>query len=247
MQTKGCLRRQPTSRESKFSSDEISGLENSEIVILGHLELSDISSVCIFRSQIRNSWIIRLQYRKDFSSDNKLPVFNLIQDDNCKHTAIVCFNSGTSGKPKGVELSHFNLIASLLGIRASDPVFYNSDNRGVFLPPLYHISGSFSFKIYPFLWNLLTLFCRTQLSCVYVMLMKQYTLNDFLRLSSKIRANSMRIVPPIALAISESQTFEDFDLSSVKHILCSGAALKEDIIDALHRRLKNAPIFQGYG
>jgi len=82
-----------------------------------------------------------LQYPKDFESKDKHPVFDLSKGDNREHTAVVCFSSGTLGKPKGVELTHYNLIASLAGIRSSDPSFYNSENRGVFFAPLCHIYG----------------------------------------------------------------------------------------------------------
>ena len=81
----------------------------------------------------------------------------------------------------------------------------------------------------------------------YVMLMKSYTLNGFLDLSSKVQANTLRIVPPIAFAMTKFDGLEKYDLSSVKYIMCSGAALKKDVIEALQSRLNKAPIFQGYG
>ena len=81
----------------------------------------------------------------------------------------------------------------------------------------------------------------------YVMLMKKYTLGDLLWLSSRIQANTLRIVPPIAFAMTKSSKLEEYDLSSVKYIMCSGAALQEDDIDSLQKRLNKAPIFQGYG
>jgi 4-coumarate--CoA ligase len=79
------------------------------------------------------------------------------------------------------------------------------------------------------------------------MLMKKYTLDDLLKLSSRIQANTLRIVPPIAFAMTKSSKLEDYDLSSVKYIMCSGAALQEDVIDELQKRFNKAPIFQGYG
>ena len=79
------------------------------------------------------------------------------------------------------------------------------------------------------------------------MLMRKYALDDLLRLSSKIQANTMRIFPPIALAMAKSSLLEVVDLSNVKFILCSGAALKEHVIESLQRRLNRSPIFQGYG
>jgi acyl-coenzyme A synthetase/AMP-(fatty) acid ligase len=81
----------------------------------------------------------------------------------------------------------------------------------------------------------------------YVMLMKKYTLDDLLHLSSRIKANTLRIVPPIAFAMTKSSKLEEYDLNSVKYIMCSGAALKEDVIDELQKRLNKSPIFQGYG
>lgn len=81
----------------------------------------------------------------------------------------------------------------------------------------------------------------------YVMLMKKYTLDDLLQLSSSIQANTLRIVPPIAFAMTKSSKLEEYDLSSVKYIICSGAALQEDVIYELQKRLNKAPIFQGYG
>jgi len=79
------------------------------------------------------------------------------------------------------------------------------------------------------------------------MLMKKYTLDGLLQLSSDVHANTMRIVPPIAFAMSKSKAIENFDPGSVKYIMCSGAALQEEIIASLQTKLNKAPIFQGYG
>jgi acyl-CoA synthetase (AMP-forming)/AMP-acid ligase II len=77
--------------------------------------------------------------------------------------------------------------------------------------------------------------------------MKKYTLEGFLQLSSKTQANTLRIVPPIAFAMTKSIFIEELNLSSVKYILCTGAVLQEEVIEILQKRFNNAPIFQGYG
>ena len=79
-----------------------------------------------------------------FDGSSQLPVFDLSNRDNKDVTAFVCFSSGTSGKPKGVELTHYNMIASIAGTRSTDPTFYNSETRGVFFAPLCHIYGLYS-------------------------------------------------------------------------------------------------------
>ena len=76
--------------------------------------------------------------------------------DSRDHTAVVCFSSGTSGKAKGVELSHYNLVASMVGIRSTDPTLWNGSIRGVFFAPLCHIYGtSFDSKDPPFSGSLI--------------------------------------------------------------------------------------------
>lgn len=76
-----------------------------------------------------------------FDQKASLPAFDLSQRDSREHTAVVCFSSGTSGKAKGVELSHYNLIASMLAIRATEPFYWTASIRGVFFAPLCHIYG----------------------------------------------------------------------------------------------------------
>lgn len=81
-----------------------------------------------------------------FSQERSLPAFDLSQRDSRDHTAVVCFSSGTSGKAKGVELSHYNLVASMLAIRATEPAYWASNIRGIFFAPLCHIYGASSGK-----------------------------------------------------------------------------------------------------
>lgn len=81
----------------------------------------------------------------------------------------------------------------------------------------------------------------------YTMLMKKYDLNELLKLSTSCKANTLRIVPSIALAMTKASTLNTHDLSSIKFIMCSGAALQQDVIKSLQKKFNQAPIFQGYG
>jgi long-subunit acyl-CoA synthetase (AMP-forming) len=47
----------------------------------------------------------------------------------------ICFSSGTTGKMKGVQLSHYNLVMNSIIMRASMPVRVNSTVREVFFAP----------------------------------------------------------------------------------------------------------------
>lgn len=79
------------------------------------------------------------------------------------------------------------------------------------------------------------------------MLMKKFTLDAYLDLSSRCKANNLRIVPSIALAMAKHKDLDKYDLSSVRSIMCTGAALPSEVSSALDAKMNGAPIFQGYG
>ncbi|KAF1958576.1 acyl-CoA synthetases/AMP-acid ligases II [Byssothecium circinans] len=170
-----------------------------------------------------------------FDQKYSLPAFDLSNRDSREHTAVVCFSSGTSGKAKGVELSHYNLIASMLTFRATETFFWSSGVRGVFFAPLCHIYG------------LLTIALMGSWIGFYTMLPKTFSLQDFLELSATTNATALRILPTIAVAISKQTTFDLSRLTAIKHILCSGAVLPTSTISFFHKNFPSAPIFQVYG
>jgi len=71
------------------------------------------------------------------ADNEKLPPFDLTRTGKSSKTtpAAICFSSGTTGKFKGVQLSHYNLIVNILQSRVSLPSMVNSDAREVFFPP----------------------------------------------------------------------------------------------------------------
>jgi long-subunit acyl-CoA synthetase (AMP-forming) len=64
-----------------------------------------------------------------------MPPVDLSNFDNRKLPAAVVFSSGTSGKPKGVHLSHYGMIANALSNRAGSPEIANANEREVFFGP----------------------------------------------------------------------------------------------------------------
>ncbi|KAF2501251.1 acyl-CoA synthetases/AMP-acid ligases II [Lophium mytilinum] len=182
---------------------------------------------CPFPSAIRLPQI--------FQTNNALPPLDLSERDSRDYTACVCFSSGTSGKAKGVELSHYNLVASMAGIRSSDTTLWNETIRQVFFAPLCHIYGLVSAAL------------MGASIGYYTMLMKKYTLGRLLELSAKVNANTLRILPTIAVAITKDHGFDLAQLQSIKLIMCAGATLPPKIIEFFNQRFPGAPIFQGYG
>ena len=165
----------------------------------------------------------------------KLPPLDLTGRDNRSLTAVVCFSSGTTGKGKGVELSHYNLLATMISCRISDPTTWNSSVRGVFFAPLCHIYG------------LVTIALMGAWLGNYTSLMERFELVEYVRTCARTKAHIMRILPTIAVSMSKLPEEHLRSLESVQFIMCSGAVLPSATIDFFHAKFPNAPLYQGYG
>ena len=144
--------------------------------------------------------------------------------------ALYLYTSGTTGRPKGVVLTHDNLIANVESCqRAGDfdhrdsflcllPFFHTYAITGTFLLPL--LSGS---KMV-----LVDRFHPTKV----LGLIQEHKISVFLAIPSMYRV----------LAITEG----NFDVSSVRFPISGGEPLPMAIAEAFERRFK-VPIFEGYG
>ncbi|KAG9605991.1 acyl-CoA synthetases/AMP-acid ligases II, partial [Aureobasidium melanogenum] len=154
---------------------------------------------------------------------------------NKNQVAMVLFSSGTSGSPKGVQISHFNLLAHALSARVSSPETSIHDVREVFFPPLAHMFG------------LTSVVLPAAISGSYAMLMPLFTYAQFIEGSARIRANVMRTVPAIAIMIAKDPNISKYDLSCVNSLICAGATLQEEIVSRLQDVFTGVEITQGYG
>ncbi|KAF9874241.1 phenylacetyl- ligase [Colletotrichum karsti] len=172
------------------------------------------------------------------NSSNVRPasLFDLSTRDNRKVQAGMCFSSGTSGKPKGVMISHHNLIAYLLTLRATNPFTHNAYMREAFFPSFAHIYGVVSGVLLPaWVGN-------------YVEPMEKFDYLPYLRRCSELKATVLRLVPTAAVRMVKDLDIHNLDLTSVHTIMCSGAALSDATIQGLQRLLgPNTKILNGYG
>lgn len=155
-------------------------------------------------------------------------------------TATVNYSSGTTGLPKGVEVSHYNLIANVeqvIFIRfAKNP--WNADThpeeRWVSFLPLYHAYG----QLYT-----MSIAQKLQIPC-YIMQKFEYT--EFLRIIQDHKITHLQVAPPIMVMLSKRPETAKYDLSSVKNILSGGAPLSRELQNEIARKL-GCEITQGWG
>jgi len=155
-------------------------------------------------------------------------------------TATVNYSSGTTGLPKGVEVSHHNLVANLeqtIFIRyANKPWDHTNRPREAWLGflPLYHAYG-----------QLYTIAMAQKLQ-IPVYIMKQFQYEEFLRIIQTHKITCLQVAPPIMIMLSKRPETSKYDLSSVTDILCGSAPLSKELQTEISRKL-DCEIVQGWG
>ncbi len=152
--------------------------------------------------------------------------------DPSTHVAVLPYSSGTTGNPKGVMLTHRNLVANVHQCRVV--IDLQREDRVLAVLPFFHIYG---------MTVLLNLALRQRASLVT---MPRFDLVDFLRNIQDYRCTFLFIAPPIAVALAKHPVVDDFDTASVRTIFSGAAPLDGETAEAAARRM-GARILQGYG
>ncbi|KAH6650797.1 hypothetical protein F5144DRAFT_638043 [Chaetomium tenue] len=155
--------------------------------------------------------------------------------------AFIVYSSGTTGLPKGVCLTHRNMVSNVLQASYVEGRQWRAlggpDGRGdkqLGVLPFFHIYG---------------LTCGV-LMCVYegwqLIVLERFDMLKALRAIERHRITLAYVPPPVVLAFSKHPAVDGFDLSSLK-VLHSGAApLSRELTEAVWKRLR-VPVKQGFG
>jgi len=152
--------------------------------------------------------------------------------DPTNDLAVLPYSSGTSGRPKGVMLTHRNLVAVTRQVEAQAQIDETWRTLGIL--PFFHIYGQAVLMNFPLYLGGL---CVT---------MPRFDLAEFLRLIQEYRLTHLYVVPPIVLALAKHPLVDQFDLSSLRLVGCGAAPLDEELQRACAERL-GCLVTQGYG
>jgi acyl-CoA synthetase (AMP-forming)/AMP-acid ligase II len=164
----------------------------------------------------------------DYGEPGSAPTPDIDPDD----LVALPYSSGTTGLPKGVMLSHRNLVANILQSTAQQAV--TADDTLIGVLPFFHIYG-LNVVMNAVLRNGAT-----------VVTMPRFDLEGYLQLVEKHRATKAHLVPPIVLALAKSPLVDRYDLSSLQLVNSGAAPLSAELAEAAAARV-GCPVVQGYG
>ena len=136
--------------------------------------------------------------------------------------AVLPYSSGTTGRPKGVMLTHHNLIAGVLTWQAVDTI--TPDDVAATIYPFFHIGGIITLNYV--LSNGATL-----------VIMPRYDLRAFLQMLQDQRATRAILAPPVILDLVQHPMVDDYDLSRLGLIHWSAAPMGEELSRLCRDRL----------
>lgn len=148
-------------------------------------------------------------------------------------TAVILYTSGTTGRPKGAELTHFNMFSNAM-VSADDVVNVKADDVGLAVLPLFHAFGQTT------MLNLCTYKGAT------MTLMPRFEPRKALDVMSRDKVTFFCGVPTMYSFLLRYPHADRYDLSSLRRCISGGAAMPVEIMRAFNEKY-NVTILEGYG
>ncbi|HEY2205915.1 MAG TPA: AMP-binding protein [Pseudonocardia sp.] len=147
--------------------------------------------------------------------------------------AAVYYTGGTTGRPKGVMLSHANLLTSALGSAASGS-FMTPSGSYLHAAPMFHLADGAAWA------------ARTALGDTHVMV-AGFTPRGVAEAVERDRVTDVLLVPTMVQLLVDSPDAAEADLSSLRHVLYGASPISEAVLERAARRLPTAEFTQAYG
>lgn len=148
-------------------------------------------------------------------------------------TAVILYTSGTTGRAKGAELSHFNLFFNAHYVRTQ---LLPIDGQTVALCtlPLFHSFGQ-------------TVIQNAVLGAGgTVVLLPRFTPDDAVTLMKRHQVTLFAGVPTMYFALLHHPMLDPADLGSLRHCVSGGSAMPVEVMRAFDARM-GVNILEGYG
>ena len=155
-----------------------------------------------------------------------------VEVDLEEHVVVLPYSSGTTGFPKGVMLTHRNLVANLCQIEGGLAV--EDDEVALAVLPFFHIYG------------MQVLMNGLLAQGVTIVTVPRFDLEQVLGLIQDKQVTRFFAVPPIILALAKHPIVDQYDLSSLRQVFSGAAPLSAELALEAGARI-HCEVVQGYG
>jgi long-chain acyl-CoA synthetase len=155
-----------------------------------------------------------------------------VEPRNADDTAVIIYTSGTTGKPKGAELTHFQMF--MAATVAGDTFEYRDDDVSMAVLPLFHVFG-------------LSSVMNTAVRCgATLVLVPRFEVGAVLDAIAEHRVTVFCGVPTMFVALMHADQ-GGRDLTSLRICVSGGASIPGEVIKGFEAAYPGAPILEGYG
>jgi acyl-CoA synthetase (AMP-forming)/AMP-acid ligase II len=148
------------------------------------------------------------------------------------HTVVLPYSSGTTGLPKGVMLTHRNLVANIEQIQHA--IQYADDEVALAALPFFHIYG------------MQVLMNGLLANGVTIVSMPRFDMVEALQAVQELKITRFFAVPPIILGLAKHPIVDQYDMSSVRQVFSGAAPLGAELAAEAGERL-GCEVVQGFG
>ncbi len=157
-----------------------------------------------------------------------------VRIDPARDVVALPYSSGTTGLPKGVMLTHRNLVANIEQCAAIPESLFREGDVVLGVLPFFHIYG---------LVVIMNLALRVGAT---VVTMPRFEMEPFLEAIERYGVTYVNVVPPIVLGLAKHPAVANHRLSTLRLVFSGAAPLSEALATAASARI-GCPVLQGYG
>jgi long-chain acyl-CoA synthetase len=155
-----------------------------------------------------------------------------IEPMNSDDTAVIIYTSGTTGRPKGAELTHFQMY--MAATVAADTFGYRTDDVSMAVLPLFHVFGLSS-----------VMNCAIRSGATLV-LVPRFEVGAVLDAIEQHRVTVFCGVPTMFVALLHAD-LTGRDISSLRVCVSGGASIPGEVLKGFEAVYPGAPVLEGYG
>lgn len=145
--------------------------------------------------------------------------------------AAILYTSGTTGRPKGVMLSHHNLLVN--SAQGAELLPLGPRDRVGLLLPLFHVNAQVVTTLIPLL-----------VGCEVVM-WDRFSASAFWQTVADLKPTSMSAVPTILATVLHADDAPT-EQTSLRHVICGAAPLSVELLNSFEHRF-GIRVLEGYG